>query len=116
MILRPDRPRHSLDRLAAPLPPPPPPPPLIPLPPAGPARRPRRPAVRPPPRTIPVPYLHGLYRLLPPEQVEDILRRTGRGSQRHRRLPAAAVLWLVIGLGFLPHPPIPKVWRAFHPS
>jgi hypothetical protein len=54
--------------------------------------------------------------LLPAEHVEDILRRTGRGERRRRRLPAAAVLWLVIGLGLFPQPSIPKVWRAFHPS
>jgi transposase IS4-like protein/DDE family transposase len=114
MILRPDRPRNPLDRLVVPLPPPPPP--LVPPPPAGRARRRRRRAAHTAPDAIPIPYLQGLYRLLPPEQVEDILRRTRRCSQRRRRLPAAAVLWLVIGLGFLPHPSIPKVWRAFHPS
>jgi hypothetical protein len=57
-----------------------------------------------------------LYRLLPPEQVHDLLRQTRRHSQRHRRLPAAAVLWLVVALGLLPQPSIPKVWRALHPS
>lgn len=115
MLLRPDRPRSTLDRLATPLPPPP----LLslfPPPSAGRARRLRRRAARTAPDALPVPYLQGLYHLLPPEQVEDILRRTGRGQRRRRRLPAAAVLWLVIGLGFLPHPSIPKVWRAFHPS
>lgn len=115
MILRPDRPRNPRHRLAAPLLPPPPPP-LVPTPAAGRARRLRRRVARTAPGAIPVPYLQGLYRLLPPEQVEDILRRSGRCSRRRRRLPAAAVLWLVIGLGFLPHPSIPKVWRAFHPS
>ena len=63
-----------------------------------------------------LPYLQGLYRLLPAEQVQGILARTCRSGQRQRRLPAAAVLRLVIGLGLLPQPSIPKVWRAFHPS
>lgn len=63
-----------------------------------------------------LPYLQGLYRLLPAEQVQRILHHTGHSSRRHRRLPAAAVLQLVIGLGLLPPPSIPKVWRAFHPS
>jgi hypothetical protein len=63
-----------------------------------------------------LPYLQGLYRLLPAEQVQYILAHTARASQRERRLPAAAVLRLVIGLGLLPQPSIPKVWRAFHPS
>jgi hypothetical protein len=57
-----------------------------------------------------------LYRLLPPEQVHDLLGHTGRAERRRRRLPAASVLWLVIGLGLLPQPPVPKVWRAFHPN
>jgi len=63
-----------------------------------------------------LPYLEGLYRLLPAEQVQRILRDTGRTSQRQRRLPAAAVLRLVIGLGLLPSPSIPKVWRVCHSS
>lgn len=86
-----------------------PPPPLVPI-------RLGPPAPGPDPADDLLPYLRGLYRLLPPEQVQDILRQTGRTGQRQRRLPAAAVLRLVIGLGLLPEPSIPKVWRACHPS
>jgi hypothetical protein len=68
------------------------------------------------PSDDPLPYLQGLYRLLSPEQVYLILQQTGRTGQRRRRLPAAAVLWLVIGMGLLASPSIPKIWRAFHPG
>jgi hypothetical protein len=44
------------------------------------------------------------------------LQQTGRSGQRQRRLPPTAVLWLVIGMGLLAQPSIPKIWRAFHPS
>lgn len=74
----------------------------------------------PPPRhrplADPLPYLQGLHRLLPAELLLLILQQTGRLGQRTRRLPPAAVLWLVIGMGLLPKPSIPQIWRAFHPS
>jgi len=70
----------------------------------------------PQPLTDLLPYLQGLERLLPTEQVDHILHHTGRCGQRVRRLPPAAVLRLVIGLGLQPQPSIPKVWRLFHPS
>src|SRR5438093_455310 len=68
------------------------------------------------PSVDPLPYLQGLQRLLPPSQVELILRQTGRLGHRTRRLPPAAVLWLVLGMGLVAQPSIPKIWRAFHPS
>lgn len=105
MILQPPRPRHPA--LGALLAAPPPPPQLAVLPPPGPAV--------PPPGDDPLPYLQGLYRLLPPEQVQRLLDQTGKAEQR-RRLPAASVVWLVIRRGLFPQPPVPKVWRAFHPS
>jgi Transposase DDE domain/Insertion element 4 transposase N-terminal len=63
----------------------------------------------------PLPYLQGLYRLLPAEQVQLLLQQTGRAGQRQRRLPPASILWLVIGMGLFAAPNIPKIWRAFHP-
>jgi hypothetical protein len=64
----------------------------------------------------PLPYLRGLYQLLPAERLDFILHQTGRHSQRLRRLPAAAVAWLVVALPLFPELPIPQVWRRLHPS
>jgi hypothetical protein len=64
----------------------------------------------------PLPYLQGLYQLLPAQRLDFILRQTGRQSQRRRRLPAPSVAWLVIALALFPDLPIPQVWRRLHPS
>lgn len=64
----------------------------------------------------PLPFLQGLYQLIPEERLAFILQRTGRQSQRHRRLPAASVTWLVVAMGLFADLPIPKVWRRLHPS
>src|SRR3954447_1262417 len=64
----------------------------------------------------PLPFLHGLYQLIPEERLAFILQRTGRQSQRHRRLPASSVTWLVIAMGLFDDLPIPHVWRRLHPS
>jgi hypothetical protein len=114
MILRrppraPEFPRPFLDAYLRLLAPPPVPLFLLPLPSHRPPRRPR-------PADDPLPYLRGLHRLLPATRVQLILQQTGRTGQRQRRLPPAAVLWLVIGMGLLAQPSVPKTWRAFHPS
>ena len=64
----------------------------------------------------PLPYLRGLYHLLPDERLALILRRTGRHSRRCRRLPAPAVARLVIALALFPDLPVPQVWRRLHPG
>jgi hypothetical protein len=64
----------------------------------------------------PVPYLRGLYQLIPEERLAFILQRTGRQSRRQRRLPAPAVAWLVVAMGLFADLPIPQVWRRLHPS
>jgi transposase IS4-like protein/DDE family transposase len=48
---------------------------------------------------------------IPPTRVRAVLRQTGRQSQRVRRLPAAAVVWLVIALGLFSAGDVPTVWR-----
>jgi hypothetical protein len=40
--------------------------------------------------------LEALSRYLPPERIEAALSRTGRRDHRIRKLPARAVVWLVI--------------------
>src|SRR3954471_7444592 len=64
----------------------------------------------------PLPYLQGLYQLVPRERLDFILQQTGRYSRRRRRLPAPSPAWLVIALALFPDLPIPQVWRRLHPS
>src|SRR5262245_49476437 len=64
----------------------------------------------------PLPFLHGLYQLIPEERLGSILERTGHQSRRHRRLPAHSVGWLVVAMGLFAQLPIPQVWRRLHPS
>ena len=43
--------------------------------------------------------LEALSRFVSPATIHSVLRQTGRESQRIRRLPAAATVWLVIAIG-----------------
>jgi hypothetical protein len=63
----------------------------------------------------PLPYLRGLYQLIPEQRLAFILDRTGRRGRR-RRLPAPSVAWLVVAMGLFADLPIPQVWRRLHPS
>jgi hypothetical protein len=64
----------------------------------------------------PLPFLQGLYQLIPEGRIAAILQRTGRQSRRQRRLPAHSVAWLVVAMGLFAQLPIPQVWRRLHPS
>lgn len=64
----------------------------------------------------PLPYVRGLYQLIPESRLAAILSRTGRASERRRRLPADSVVWLVIAMALFAADSIPKVWRRLHPS
>jgi hypothetical protein len=55
--------------------------------------------------------LEALSRYLPTKRLEDALSRTGRGERRIRKLPAMAVLWLVIALGLWGDVDMPAIWR-----
>jgi hypothetical protein len=59
----------------------------------------------------PIVVLEALTRFVPPEVVRAVLTRTGRHSLRIRRLPAAAVVWLVIAIGIWTDLDIPAIWR-----
>jgi hypothetical protein len=61
-------------------------------------------------------YIRGLLRFLPATLIHEVLAQTGRLSQRKRRLPADAVVWLVIAQALFRDRSIPKVWRQLHPS
>jgi hypothetical protein len=45
------------------------------------------------------PVIEALARHVPPDRVELVLAQTGRVEQRRRRVPAAAVVWLVVMIG-----------------
>jgi len=68
------------------------------------------------PTDDPLPFLQGLYQLIPEERLAFILHRTGRHSRRRRRLPAPSVAWLVVAMGLFADLSIPQVWRRLHPS
>jgi len=55
--------------------------------------------------------LEALSQFLPAELVRSVLTRTARYNQRLRRLPATAVVWLVIGIGLWGDLDIPAIWR-----
>jgi hypothetical protein len=64
----------------------------------------------------PLPFVQGLHRLVPQQRLAAILSRSGRASQRRRRLPAESVVWLVIAMALFAADSIPKVWRRLHPT
>lgn len=55
--------------------------------------------------------LEALTTMVAPEQIAAALEATGRRERRRRRLPAAAVVWLVIGMGIWSTVNIPTIWR-----
>ena len=55
--------------------------------------------------------LEALSRFVPPATIHSVLAHSGRQSQRIRRLPAAAVVWLVIAIGIWSDLDIPAIWR-----
>ena len=59
----------------------------------------------------PVIVLEALARFVAPETIRSVLTQTGRKSQRIRRLPATAVVWLAIAIGIWTDLDIPAIWR-----
>src|SRR3954452_4962090 len=64
----------------------------------------------------PLPFVRGLFHLIPEQRLAAILTRTARSSERRRRLPADSVIWLVIAMALFAADSIPIVWRRLHPS
>ena len=64
----------------------------------------------------PLPFVRGLYQLIPEHRLAAILSRTARSSERRRCLPADSVIWLVIAMALFAADSIPKVWRRLHPT
>lgn len=59
----------------------------------------------------PIIVLEALTRFIPPQTIRSALTDTGRQTRRIRRLPAAAVVWLVIAIGIWTDLDIPAIWR-----
>ena len=59
----------------------------------------------------PLVVLEALSQFVPAETIRAVLTQTGRHSQRIRRLPATAVVWLVIAIGIWTDLDIPALWR-----
>jgi hypothetical protein len=59
----------------------------------------------------PIVVLEALTQFVTPEAIRVVLIQTGRHSQRIRRLPATAVVWLVIAIGIWTDLDIPAIWR-----
>jgi len=55
--------------------------------------------------------LESLARWVPPQQVQAALELTGRQSIRVRKIPASAVVWLMIAIGLFGDDDIPALWR-----
>jgi Insertion element 4 transposase N-terminal/Transposase DDE domain len=64
----------------------------------------------------PLPFVRGLFQLIPEQRLASILTRTARSSERRRCLPADSVIWLVIAMALFAADSIPKVWRRLHPT
>src|ERR1700712_1820861 len=64
----------------------------------------------------PIPFTRGPGQLISPPRLAAILSRTGRASERRRRVPADSVIWLVIAMALFAADSIPKVWRRLHPG
>jgi hypothetical protein len=57
------------------------------------------------------PVLETLSKHIPPALIDEILRQTGRREKRRRRVPAAAVVWLVLMMGLRSDLHLPSMWR-----
>jgi hypothetical protein len=57
------------------------------------------------------PVLEALSRYVSPQLVQEVLELTGRQSLRVRKLPAAAMVWLMLVMGLRSDLDIPAMWR-----
>lgn len=58
-----------------------------------------------------IPVLEAVSTHLPPSLIDEVLRDTGRCEKRRRRVPATAVVWLVLMIGIRSDLDIPAMWR-----
>jgi hypothetical protein len=58
-----------------------------------------------------LPTLEALSRWIPPAQIYAALEQTQRHSKRIRKVPASAVVWLMVAIGLWGDDDIPALWR-----
>jgi Insertion element 4 transposase N-terminal len=64
----------------------------------------------------PLPFVRGLYPLIPEHRLAAILTRNAPSSERRRCLPADSLIWLISAMALFAADSIPKVWRRPHPT
>src|SRR6266566_5544773 len=55
--------------------------------------------------------IEALAKYVPPARVAQVLAQTGRVERRRRKLPAAAVVWLVVMMGLRADLDLAGLWR-----
>jgi hypothetical protein len=58
-----------------------------------------------------LPVLEAISRHVPPAWIDEVLHQTGRREKRRRRVPASAVVWLVLMMGLRSDLDVPVMWR-----
>jgi hypothetical protein len=58
-----------------------------------------------------LPVLETISKYVSPKLIEEILLQTGRCEKRRRRVPASAVVWLVLMMGLRSDLDVPGMWR-----
>jgi len=58
-----------------------------------------------------LPLLETISKYVPPVWIDEVLHQTGRREKRRRRVPASAVVWLVLMMGLRSDLDVPAMWR-----
>src|SRR5258708_32389932 len=58
-----------------------------------------------------LPVLETISKYIPPAWIDEVLHQTGRREKRRRRVPASAVVWLVLMMGLRSDLDVPAMWR-----
>jgi hypothetical protein len=58
-----------------------------------------------------LPVLETISGQVPPAWIDEVLHQTGRREKRRRRVPASAVVWLVLMIGLRSDLDVPAMWR-----
>jgi hypothetical protein len=58
-----------------------------------------------------LPVLEAISKYIPPAWIDEVLHQTGRREKRRRRVPASAVVWLVLMMGLRSDLDVPAMWR-----
>jgi hypothetical protein len=58
-----------------------------------------------------LPVLEAISKYIPPGWIDEVVDQTGRREKRRRRVPASAVVWLVLMMGLRSDLDVPSMWR-----